>query len=92
MEARRIHLNGIVQGVGFRPHVVRCARALGCTGWVLNDSHGVEIQIQHEDDGVLGEFEKTLVDDAPAAARILEISSQTSALEDLPDFSIRASA
>lgn len=92
MQARRIHLNGIVQGVGFRPHVVRCARALKCTGWVLNDSHGVEIQIQHEDDGVLDEFEKTLVGDAPAAARILEISSQTSALEDLPDFSIRASA
>lgn len=92
MEARRIHLNGIVQGVGFRPHVVRCARALGCTGWVLNDSHGVEIQIQHEDDSVLDEFEKTLVDDAPAAARILEISSQASAFEDLLDFSIRASA
>lgn len=92
MRARRIHLNGIVQGVGFRPHVVRCARTLKCTGWVLNDSHGVEIQIQHEDDGVLDEFEKTLIDDAPAAARILEISSQTSALEDLPDFSIRASA
>lgn len=92
MRARRIHLNGIVQGVGFRPHVVRCARTLKCTGWVLNDSHGVEIQIQHEDDGVLDEFEKTLVGDAPAAARILEISSQTSALEDLPDFSIRASA
>lgn len=92
MRARRIHLNGIVQGVGFRPHVVRCARTLKCTGWVLNDSHGVEIQIQHEDDGVLDEFEKSLVDDAPAAARILEISSQTSALEDLPDFSIRASA
>lgn len=92
MEARRIHLNGIVQGVGFRPHVVRCARALGCTGWVLNDSHGVEIQIQHEDDGVLDEFEKTLVDDAPPAAHILEISSQASTLEDLPDFSIRASA
>lgn len=92
MQARRIHLNGIVQGVGFRPHVVRCARALKCTGWVLNDSHGVEIQIQHEDDDVLDEFEKTLVDNAPAAARILEISSQTSALEDLPDFSIRASA
>ena len=91
MQARRIHLNGIVQGVGFRPHVVRCARALGCTGWVLNDSHGVEIQIQHEDDSVLDEFEKTLVDDAPAAARILEISSQASAFEDLPDFSIRAS-
>ena len=92
MQARRIHLNGIVQGVGFRPHVVRCARALGCTGWVLNDSHGVEIQIQHEDDGVLDEFEKTLVDDAPAAARILETSAQASVFEDLLDFSIHASA
>lgn len=91
MQARRIHLNGIVQGVGFRPHVVRCARVLGCTGWVLNNAHGVEIHVQHDDDGVLDKFGKTLVDDAPAAARILEISSRVSAFEDLPDFSIRAS-
>lgn len=91
MQARRIHLNGIVQGVGFRPHVVRCARALECTGWVLNDSHGVEIQVQHESDGVLDDFEKTLVDDAPAAACILQISSQANACENLPGFSIRAS-
>ena len=91
MQARRIHLNGIVQGVGFRPYVVRCARVLGCTGWVLNNAHGVEIHVQHDDDGVLDKFGKTLVDDAPAAARILEISSRVSAFEDLPDFSIRAS-
>ena len=92
MQARRIHLNGIVQGVGFRPHVVRCARMLGCTGWVLNDTHGVEIQVQHEDAAVLDAFEVALVEDAPAAARILSCLSQPSSCEELDDFAIRASA
>ena len=91
MQARRIHLNGIVQGVGFRPHVVRCARALGCTGWVLNDTHGVEIHVQHEDGQILDTFEKKLVGDAPQAARILNCSSQPSECEALDGFSIRAS-
>ncbi len=92
MQARRIHLNGIVQGVGFRPHVARCARMLGCTGWVLNDTHGVEIQVQHEDATVLDAFEDVLVEDAPAAARILSCLSQASTYEELEDFTIRASA
>lgn len=91
MQARRIHLNGIVQGVGFRPHVVRCARALGCTGWVLNDTHGVEIQVQHDDNGVLDAFERKLAEDAPAAARILSCLSQPSSCEELDSFIIRAS-
>lgn len=92
MQARRIHLNGIVQGVGFRPHVARCARMLGCTGWVLNDTHGVEIQVQHEDAAVLDAFENVLVESAPAAARILSCLSQASPCEEFDDFTIRASA
>lgn len=92
MQARRIHLNGIVQGVGFRPHVVRCAHTLGCTGWVLNDTHGVEIHVQHEGGDVLDEFEKALVRDAPQAARILTCNSQPSEYEALDGFVIRASA
>ncbi len=92
MQARRIHLNGIVQGVGFRPHVVRCARMLGCTGWVLNDTHGVEIQVQHEDVTVLDAFEDALVEDAPVAAHILSCLSRPGSCEELDGFAIRASA
>jgi len=41
--ARRIHIKGIVQGVGFRPFVFSTAKALNLTGWVRNSSAGVDI-------------------------------------------------
>ncbi|MDW7991580.1 MAG: acylphosphatase, partial [Anaerolineae bacterium] len=40
----RIHITGIVQGVGFRPFVYNLATRLGLWGWVLNSSSGVEIE------------------------------------------------
>ena len=42
----RISVRGIVQGVGFRPFVYSLARELGLSGWVLNQSSGVEIEIE----------------------------------------------
>ena len=42
----RIHVEGIVQGVGFRPFVYREARACQLTGWVLNNSQGVQIEVE----------------------------------------------
>lgn len=43
---RHFQISGQVQGVGFRPFVYRLAVELGLTGWVLNDSHGVTIELQ----------------------------------------------
>lgn len=40
MQAVRIVVQGEVQGVGFRAHVVRVAAALGVTGWVRNRPDG----------------------------------------------------
>ena len=40
---RKIHITGIVQGVGFRPYVYNLATSLGIHGWVRNTSGGVEI-------------------------------------------------
>ncbi|MBC8415993.1 MAG: carbamoyltransferase HypF [Candidatus Cloacimonetes bacterium] len=40
----RIKINGIVQGVGFRPFVYRTAMELGLKGYVLNSTSGVEIE------------------------------------------------
>ena len=42
----QIRVQGLVQGVGFRPHVFRIAHELNCSGWVRNDSEGVFIEIQ----------------------------------------------
>ena len=47
MEARDIQVNGIVQGVGFRPFVARLARSMGLSGWVSNNPDGVSIWVEH---------------------------------------------
>jgi len=46
MPARRIHIGGVVQGVGFRPCVWQVARQLALTGWVRNSSSGVDIHLE----------------------------------------------
>jgi hydrogenase maturation protein HypF len=43
---RRIRITGIVQGVGFRPHVHTLATHHGLTGTVANDDRGVTIEVQ----------------------------------------------
>ncbi|MFY9780693.1 MAG: acylphosphatase, partial [Candidatus Baltobacteraceae bacterium] len=43
MNAVRVHITGVVQGVGFRPFVYRIAARHGVTGWVLNADDGVHV-------------------------------------------------
>jgi len=40
---KKIHITGIVQGVGFRPFVYSLAQEFDITGWVRNSSSGVDI-------------------------------------------------
>ncbi len=72
VKAVDIYINGIVQGVGFRPFVARLARELGVCGWVRNSTHGVDIRAQAADD-VLDAFALRLRADAPVAARIISL-------------------
>ncbi len=44
--AVEIHITGIVQGVGFRPHVYKSATSLGLDGWVINTTAGVTIRLE----------------------------------------------
>ena len=41
--ALRLHVTGVVQGVGFRPFVHRLAVRHGLSGWVRNASGDVEM-------------------------------------------------
>ena len=43
---RRVRVEGVVQGVGFRPYVYRLATELGLTGFVRNDVAGVNIEVE----------------------------------------------
>ena len=45
MPTYHIHLEGLVQGVGFRPFVYRLARERGLSGWVSNTVDGVHVEI-----------------------------------------------
>ena len=44
--AKRLKVNGIVQGVGFRPFIFQLAEQYGLKGEVANTSSGVAIQIE----------------------------------------------
>jgi len=69
MHSARIHITGIVQGVGFRPFVYNLAVRLGLTGWVKNTSAGVEIEVDGEP-AVVQDFLQRLRSEAPPLARI----------------------
>lgn len=65
----KIRINGIVQGVGFRPHVFRLATELGLDGWVLNSSYGVFIEIEGPK-SLLDQFIDRVINAPPPLARI----------------------
>ena len=50
----RVHVEGIVQGVGFRPFVHGLARELGLAGSVGNDAAGVVVEVEGGEAAVAG--------------------------------------
>ena len=46
---KRIHIRGIVQGVGFRPFIYNLASEYQLTGFVSNNNHGVTIEIEGDE-------------------------------------------
>jgi hydrogenase maturation protein HypF len=69
IERRRIVIQGIVQGVGFRPFVYAQALQRGLVGFVLNDSSGVTIEVEGTSEALDG-FQRALHEEAPPLARI----------------------
>jgi hydrogenase maturation protein HypF len=75
LSSARIHVSGIVQGVGFRPFVYALAIRLGLNGWVRNTSAGVDIEV----DGArqqLEDFGHALRTEAPPLAHIDSLDVQ----------------
>ena len=67
-----IRINGIVQGVGFRPFIYRLALENDIKGYVLNDTEGVTIEAEAEEEN-LKKFVTAIKEEFPPLAIIQEI-------------------
>ena len=83
----RIHITGIVQGVGFRPFVYGLAKRYELNGWVRNTSAGVDIEVDGEG-GILDAFVNALRDEAPPLSRIDELTASFQAPNGFRSFDI----
>ena len=78
MRTWHIHIEGQVQGVGFRPFVFALAQEYGFKGWVNNSVDGVHIVFNAQEHKALA-FKKTVIAEAP---RLSELTSIT--LKEIP--------
>jgi hydrogenase maturation protein HypF len=80
---RMLRVRGTVQGVGFRPFVLRLANELDVRGWVRNDAEGVLIYAVGKEEQ-LEKLALQVVCKAPAAARVTSVEW----LDRVPDNSL----
>ena len=86
----RVEIQGAVQGVGFRPFVYRLATGLNLTGWVINDTSGVFIEVEGPKE-VLDQFLQRLPAERPPLSIIQSIDSAWLAPTGYDRFEIRHS-
>ncbi len=86
----QIRIKGIVQGVGFRPHVYRLAQEFNLNGWVLNSSAGVFIEVEGEP-GQVQAFALRLIEAPPPLALIRSCETVQIEYQGFEGFEIRES-
>jgi hydrogenase maturation protein HypF len=85
-----VRVEGVVQGVGFRPFVYNLATGLGLAGLVGNDVDGVFVEVEGPAAAVR-EFLLLLERDAPPLARIEQVTTRAMAPQGSASFAIAAS-
>jgi len=73
---RQMRVEGVVQGVGFRPHVYRLATTLELSGFVENVDSGVTIEVEGSEN-VLDELVRRLNSELPPLARIDKVTQES---------------
>lgn len=86
-----VRVEGVVQGVGFRPFVYALAGRLGLDGLVGNDVDGVFIEVEGPGPR-LAQFLSGLTSEAPALACVERVQWAPAPTTGAPGFSIVASA
>jgi len=87
-ERAQIVIKGIVQGVGFRPHVFNLAEELSLCGYVTNTGEGVLLEVEGER---VDEFVQRVRSDAPPLSSVTDFIVAKLPLFGYPDFIIRPS-
>ncbi len=85
--SRHIHINGIVQGVGFRPFIYNLALKHNLQGWVRNSASGVDIKIT----GTVTDLEtfcRKISESPPPLSQIDSIAVAEIPFHEFSDFSI----
>lgn len=82
-----IHLQGLVQGVGFRPFAYKLARKFNLKGWVNNSNDGVHIEF-NSDDTVSKQFYQILILKAPSLSHITSHSFSKTKSQNFNSFEI----
>ncbi|MEO8391515.1 MAG: carbamoyltransferase HypF [Chloroflexota bacterium] len=90
MERRRVLVQGVVQGVGFRPFVYRLAHELRLGGWVANSPQGAVIEVEAPSP-LLNIFLTRLQQELPPHAAIHQLDWNSTLLAGECDFKIRQS-
>ena len=85
-----VRVEGVVQGVGFRPFVYSLATSLGLGGVVGNDADGVFAEVEG-DPAVVEEFLAALARDAPPLARIERVTTSAMRPDGTTSFAITPS-
>ncbi|MDJ0782149.1 MAG: carbamoyltransferase HypF [Desulfosarcinaceae bacterium] len=85
--AVRVSINGIVQGVGFRPFVYQLARDHGLAGQVANTAMGVVIQLEGAPEAIDACLQD-LPRRKPPLAHIVEIQREPATVHGFDDFRI----
>jgi hydrogenase maturation protein HypF len=70
----RLRLQGVVQGVGFRPQVYRLATELRVDGWVSNSASGVVIEVEGAEPA-LRDFRRRLETERPPGSSIQSLEA-----------------
>ncbi|HEV3511678.1 MAG TPA: carbamoyltransferase HypF [Candidatus Sulfotelmatobacter sp.] len=86
----RLTLRGAVQGVGFRPFVYRLATEMSLSGWVLNSSSGLVVEVEGPPERLM-QFERRLESERPKVSVVTSRESEWIAAEGSSGFEIHAS-
>ncbi|MFC1816029.1 carbamoyltransferase HypF, partial [Thermodesulfobacteriota bacterium] len=88
--AQRLKIDGIVQGVGFRPFVYHLGNHYQLKGQVLNISSGVSLHIEGTRKDIES-FSRDLIGKCPPRALITAISKRAAPVRNLKNFTIAKS-